>query len=167
MVWGDHIRAVNVSRGVIKKSRKAGFFIDVFFYALWRFIASDISSNDAFDGNNGSKYTLAVPGCMRPCLGQYRPASVPTGKIGNFNLYANNNKPRFNGIFWPGFARVPSGNITMFLPLRSTAHISCNDSRTFLLISISMILFLRAINIDSLVFQCFFLAKKKVFLLIR
>ena len=108
MVWGDHIRAVNVSRGVIKKSRKAGFFIDVFFYALWRFIASDISSNDAFDGNNGSKYTLAVPGCMRPCLGQYRPASVPTGKIGNFNLYANNNKPRFNGIFWPGFARVPS-----------------------------------------------------------
>ena len=116
MVWGDHIRAVNVSRGVIKKSRKAGFFIDVFFYALWRFIASDISSNDAFDGNNGSKYTLAVPGCMRPCLGQYRPASVPTGKIGSFNLYANNNKPRFNGIFWPGFARVPSGNMTRVYP---------------------------------------------------
>ena len=69
----------NGNRGVIEKNPCSGDFLFCVFYALWRLIASDISSNDAFDGNNGSKYTLAVPGCMRPCFGQYRPASVPTG----------------------------------------------------------------------------------------
>ena len=54
------------------------------FYALWRLIASLISSSDALLGKIGSNVTVAVPGVTRPRFGQYRPASVPTGKIGNF-----------------------------------------------------------------------------------
>ena len=103
-----------------------------FCYTLWRFIASDISSSDAFDGNNGSKYTFAVPGFMRPCLGQYSPASVPTGKIGNFNLYASSNRPRFNGIFSPGLARVPSGNMTRVYP--SSTRFSTSDANFAILV---------------------------------
>lgn len=47
-------------------------------------MASDISSRDDLLGNIGSNITVAVPGVTRPRFGQYRPASVPTGKIGNF-----------------------------------------------------------------------------------
>ena len=53
-------------------------------YALWRLMASLISSSDALLGNMGSNVTVAVPGVMRPRFGQYSPASVPTGRIGNF-----------------------------------------------------------------------------------
>ncbi len=40
------------------------------FYALWRFIASLISSRVALHGNIGSKYTFAVPGVIFPRFGQ-------------------------------------------------------------------------------------------------
>lgn len=82
------------------------------FYALCLLMASLISSSDALHGNNGSNQTFAIPECIRPFFGQYKPASVPTGKIGNFNVWANNNRPRFSGMCCPGLARVPSGNIT-------------------------------------------------------
>ena len=39
-------------------------------YALLRLIASLISFKDALHGNSGSNHRLAVPECMRPCLGQ-------------------------------------------------------------------------------------------------
>ena len=90
----------------------------LWYYALWRFIAAPISSSDALLGNTGSNVTVAVPGVMRPRLGQYSPASVPTGKIGSFRWRARNSKPPFNGTCWPGFARVPSGNITKMRPFR-------------------------------------------------
>lgn len=86
------------------------------FYALWRLIASDISSNVALDGNNGSKYTFAVPPCIKPRFGQYRPLSVPTGNIGNFNSCAKYNNPRRNVWWVPGLTRVPSGNIISVPP---------------------------------------------------
>ena len=95
-----------------KKSRGAGFFI----YALWRLMAADISSSDALHGNTGSNHTWAVPLCIRPCFGQYFPASVPTGKIGNFNSWAKNSNPRFNFTVWPGLTRVPSGKMINTLP---------------------------------------------------
>ena len=66
-------------------------------YALWRLIASLISSSDALLGKIGSNVMVAVPGVMRPRFGQYKPASVPTGKIGSFKWRAKNNNPPFKG----------------------------------------------------------------------
>lgn len=85
-------------------------------YALWRLIASYISSSDAVDGNTGSNHTFAVPLRMRPRFGQNFPESVPTGKIGNFNSCAKNSNPRFNLTGRPGLVRVPSGKIIRTLP---------------------------------------------------
>ena len=98
------------------------------YYALWRLMASLISSSDALHGNCGSNHTFAVPEFIRPCFGQYKPASVPTGKMGSFNVWANNSRPRFNGMCSPGFARVASGNMTRVEPFRtrfSTAAANC------------------------------------------
>ena len=61
-------------------------------------MASDISSSVALHGNIGSKYMFAVPGLIFPRFGQYKPESVPTGNIGNFNSWAKNNRPRRNGM---------------------------------------------------------------------
>ena len=65
-------------------------------YALWRLIALWTSSNVDVDEMIGSKCNRAVPGCMLPFLGQYRPVSVPTGIIGNFNVCDKNKRPFFN-----------------------------------------------------------------------
>ena len=73
--------------------------VSTVFYALWLLMDSAISSNDALHGSSGSNHTFAVPLCMRPCLGQNLPESVPTGKIGNFNSWAKNSNPRFNFTF--------------------------------------------------------------------
>jgi len=116
-------------RNYQKKSRRFGGI----FYALWRLMASLISSSDALHGSNGSNHMFAIPGCILPCFGQYRPASVPTGKIGNFNVYANINSPRFNGILSPGFARVPSGNITRVYPSRTRFSTSAANCFIFVL----------------------------------
>lgn len=105
----------------------------VFLYALWRLMDSLISSSDALHGNSGSNHTFAVPECMRPCFGQYKPASVPTGRIGNFNVCANNNRPRFNGILSPGFARVPSGKITRVPPFKTRFSTSSANFFMFVL----------------------------------
>jgi len=82
---------VKVAQWVAKRSFKIGNFINkkhpdkmsgcffVCYYALWRLIASLISSSDALHGNNGSNHTFAVPECILPRFGQYNPASVPTG----------------------------------------------------------------------------------------
>ena len=96
-----------------------------FFYALCRFIAALISSSDALHGNNGSNHTFAVPLCILPCFGQYRPLSVPTGVIGNFNWCAKNNRPRRSGMCVPGLARVPSGKIISVLPSRILHSTAC------------------------------------------
>lgn len=46
------------------------FQFALFDYALWRLMASVISSNDALHGNIGSKYMFAVPAVILPCFGQ-------------------------------------------------------------------------------------------------
>lgn len=104
-----------------------------YFYALWRLMASLISSSDALHGNSGSNHTFAMPECMRPRFGQYRPASVPIGKIGSFNVCANSNRPRFSGIFCPGLARVPSGNMTKVPPFRTRFSTSSANFFIFVL----------------------------------
>src|SRR5574344_1350314 len=50
----------------------------------------------------------------------------------------------------------------MFLPERSTMAICCNDSRTFLLMSMSITLFLLAMKCANLECKCFSFAKKNV-----
>ena len=101
---------------ILKQKKPPIWRVLFYVYALWRLIASDISSNVALDGNNGSKYTFAVPPCIKPRFGQYRPLSVPTGNIGNFNSCAKYNNPRRNVGRAPGFTRVPSGNIISVPP---------------------------------------------------
>ena len=97
------------------------------FYALWRLMAAAISSRSAVDGNKFSKYTFATPGCIRPRFGQYRPVSVPTGKIGNFNSCAKNINPRRSAGRAPGLTRVPSGkmiNVSPFMIFVATRSVS-------------------------------------------
>lgn len=101
------------------------------YYALWRLMASLISSSDALLGKIGSNVTVAVPGVTRPCFGQYNPASVPIGKIGSFSWRARNNRPPFNWTCWPGFARVPSGNITKIRPFNISFSTWCDNFDRF------------------------------------
>ena len=96
-------------------------------------MASLISSSEALQGNNGSNQMFAMPECILPRFGQYNPASVPTGNIGNFNVYASINRPRFSGMRSPGLARVPSGNITNVYPSRTRFSTSAANCFMFVL----------------------------------
>lgn len=62
-VMGGRMVVASVSLGVINSVLCLKYFnlvqknprLGISFYALWRLIASDISSSDAFDGSSGSK----------------------------------------------------------------------------------------------------------------